>query len=257
MNRLIDRIVHTGWVRRVLHNRLLLFALLLIIQLQFFTINMLNAQFRAPTAGWEPRIPAIDDHITPIGYWLVPYTLGFFLSALVPLWAAWAMPNPYYRQFIFGMLLTALAGYVVYIVYPTYVTKPAPEAVPGTDFFAQTLRRSYTVDAEVSTHNALPSQHVFYAILNACFMIRFRPRARVFWLWSLLAALISASALLTRRHNVLDIVAGYAMAAGGYYAGVWIGARITAALGDAGVPPPASLWRLRWGRRPRIEPAAE
>ncbi len=247
---LLDRLTQVSWLRRILQNRLALAGLLLAVQVQFFTINLLNARLRAPTAGWELRIPSIDDNLVPNGYWLIPYSLGFVLAALVPLWAMFVMPNTEYRQFVFGMLLAALVGYVIYIVFPTYVTKPAPGDVPGNDVFARTLRASYEVDAQASTHNAAPSQHVFYAILNACFVIRFRPRMRTFWFWTTLAALISASALLTMRHNTPDIILGYITAVGGYYAGVWLGARTTAALGDAhaaiALPGWIPAWLPRW-----------
>lgn len=259
INSLINRAVNNSRVRYVLQQRIMLALGLLVIQLQFFTANLLNSLLRAPTAGWELRIPIIDDNLTPLGYWLIPYTAGFFLAALVPLWAMVVMPNTQYRQFVFGMAFAALVGYVIYIVFPTYVTKPALEQVPGSDIFAQILRDSYAVDAKISTHNAAPSQHVFYAVLNMCFVLNYRPRPRTFWLWTTLAALISASALLTMRHNSPDIILGYVTAVIAYYVGLWLGAQVTRALGDADDPirlpvwiPP---WLLRWlsgdWRKPR------
>ena len=67
-------------------------------------------------------------------------------------------------------------------------------------------------------------------------MIHFRPRKRVFIFWTLLAALISASALLTMRHNSPDLIAGYLVAVGAYYVGLYAGDRITQWLGDEECP---------------------
>lgn len=244
----------TSLVRRLFQNRLALFLALLLIQLQFFTINLLNAQLRDPTDGWELKIAAIDNHLTPNGLWLIPYSVGFVLSALVPLWAMFTMPNRLYRQFILAMAAAALAGYLVYILFPTYVTKPAPEQVPGEHALAEILRDSYEVDAAASTHNAAPSQHVFYALINMCFVIRFRPTRRVFLTWVTLGALISASTVLTMRHNSPDLISGYLFAVGGYYAGLFLGGRVTDWLGDAGGPIvlPELTLRLQRGIRRRL-----
>jgi hypothetical protein len=224
-------------VARVFQNRLLLLGILFVIQLQFFTINLLNAHLRAPDAGWELKIGVIDNNLTPDGLWLIPYVIGFFFAILVPLWAVFVMPTPLFRQFALAMMLAALFSYAVYILLPTYVVKPGPERVPGDHTLAEMLRRSYQADAAASTHNAAPSQHVFYAIINMCFVIRFRPKRGVFVAWVTLAALISASALLTMRHNSPDLIAGYGVAVGAYYGGLALGARVTACLDDAGAPP--------------------
>jgi hypothetical protein len=238
-------------LRRLFENRLALFLALVLIQLQFFTINLLNAQLREPTDGWELKIAAIDDNLTPNGLWLIPYAIGFVLSALVPLWAMFTMPNRLYRQFILAMAVAALAGYLVYIFFPTYVTKPAPERVPGDHVLAELLRGSYEVDAAASTHNAAPSQHVFYALVIMCYMIRFRPTRHVFLTWVTLGALISASTLLTMRHNSPDLISGYLFAVGGYYAGLFLGRRVTDWLGDGDGPIvlPALTLRLQQGIR--------
>jgi len=244
-----DHLLDKPIVRTIFTNRLLLLAVLFAIQLQFFTINLANSVLREPTDGWELKIAFIDDHLEPQGIWLIPYTFGFFAAVLVPVWAAYVMPNRLFRQFVLSMAVAALFGYVIYILFPTYVVKPEPHEVSGEHALAEMLRSSYEADSAASTHNAAPSQHVFYALLNMCFMIRFRPRPRVFWAWVTLAALISASTLLTQRHNSPDLITGWLVAVGAYYAGVRLGARITARLGDESGPivmPPARIGaRLR------------
>jgi len=235
--------------KRLVQNRLALFLALLAIEGLFFVTNGLNSVLRAPTDGWELVLQPYDDQITPNGYWLIPYFVGFAFAALIPLWAAFVMPITLYRQYIFAMASAALVSYALYMLFPTYVTKPAPEEVPGSDFFAEMLRSTYELDAAASTHNAAPSQHVFYALINMAFVIRYRPRPRVFGLWVLLGALISASTVLTQRHNLPDLITGYAMAVAAYYAGLWLGERVTQRLGDAEQAYPIPLGPL--GRRVR------
>ncbi len=229
-------LISKPWIRAILKNRLAMFWILMLIELQFFTINMLNTRLRAPTDGWELRISLIDDHLAPHGIWLVPYFIGFFLAVLIPLWATFYMPNKIYRQFVLAVAMALMFSYIIYILFPTYVVKPAPDRVAGNDIFARALRNTYEADAAMSSHNAAPSQHVFYALLNMCFVIRFRPRWRVLWFWVVLAALICVSTLATMRHNTPDVIGGYLVAIGAYYSGIALGARLTDALGDEDDP---------------------
>jgi hypothetical protein len=229
----------------VFQNRLALYLLLMAVEFQFFTINLLNARLRQPTDGWELKIDLIDNHLTPHPVWLIPYFIGFFFASLIPLWALLHMPIKLYRQFILSLVIAGLFSYTIYILVPTYVTKPSPDDVPGHSFFAERLRDTYRADAAASSHNAAPSQHVFYALLNMCFMIRWRPQKRVFVFWSTLATLIVASTLLTQRHNTPDLISGYLVAVAAYYAGCWLGARVTARLSDEDAPIALSAFTRR------------
>jgi hypothetical protein len=140
-------LVNKSWIRAILKNRLAVFWILMLIELQFFTINYLNTHLRAPTDGWELRISLIDDHLTPHGVWLIPYFIGFFFAVLIPLWATFYMPNKLYRQYMLAVALALLVSYVIFICFPTYVVKPAPDRVPGHDVFSQALRDTYKTDA--------------------------------------------------------------------------------------------------------------
>lgn len=242
-------------LRRVFQNRLTLYIILLIIEAMFFVTNYTNSVIRPANEGWELKIDFIDNHLTPMGLWLIPYFMGVVFSILLPLWAAIYMPNEIFRQFILATAFAALISYVIYMSIPTYVVKPTPDQVPGDGLFSQWLRQVYEADNEFSTHNAAPSQHVFYAILNMCFMIRFRPRPRVFWFWTTMATLITVSALLTRQHHTPDLIAGYIMALLAYPAGLWLGSRVTELLGDADEPhvtPIEQIRRMLRARRKRV-----
>ena len=75
----------------LMQHRLALFLALLAIESLFFVTNGLNSMLRQPTDGWELVILPYDDQITPNGYWLIPYFVGFAFAALIPLWAAFFM----------------------------------------------------------------------------------------------------------------------------------------------------------------------
>jgi membrane-associated phospholipid phosphatase len=236
-----------------LKNRVSLFFILLAIQSLFFATNMLNSFLRAPDEGLELKIALIDNHIHPSGIALIPYTLGFFAAALLPLWAAYRMPIKMYRQYVLTMTIAAMFSYVVYMVFPTYVVKPEAQEVTGNGFLSSMLLAAYHMDNSYSTHNALPSQHVFYAIINMCFMIRFRPTRRSFWVWSTFAASVTLSALLTRQHHSPDLIAGYLVAVGAYWGGLRLWAWITDRLGDEYSPIVVVLpgWMKR---QPKFDP---
>lgn len=242
-----QKILDRPLLARIFENRLTLFFILLGIESFFFVTNGLNSVLREPTEGIELKINAIDNHLVPGEIWLLPYTIGIFLPALLPFWAAFHMPNKLFRQFVLALGIAAVVSYVVYVIYPTYVIKPAPQEVTGDGVFAEWLRSMYEMDNAYSTHNAAPSQHVFYAIIAMCFMIRFRPTSRVFFTWTTLATLITVSALFTRQHHSPDLIAGYIVAVASYWIGLWAGHHITAWLGDEHDP----IIEPSWGSRQR------
>ena len=67
----------------LMQHRLALFLTLLAIEGLFFVTNGLNSLLREPTDGWELVLQPYDDLITPNGYWLIPYFIGFAFAALI------------------------------------------------------------------------------------------------------------------------------------------------------------------------------
>ena len=109
---------------------------------------------------------------------------------------------------------------MIYLLYPTYVDRPV---VTAQDFFSRAVALLYQAD---KVYNAAPSGHTFYSILSAIYLYRWKPRLT--WLWIFMALLTIASTLLTRQHNILDVVAGLALALIVYFAVRYIRQKWTA-----------------------------
>ena len=99
--------------------------------------------------------------------------------------------------------MATLLSYFVYLIFPTFVTRPA---ITSTDLFSKVLVVIYQTDR---AYNAAPSGHTFYSILSFLYLSRWKPKYKPIWILATL--LILASALLTKQHYVLDIVCGLAL----------------------------------------------
>lgn len=176
----------------------------------YFPIN------RLASGGLDLRLH-IDDAIPFWAPSVIPYLVGAAFFAIVPVWAALATRPGQFERYALAFLLVTAVSYVIYITFPTYVTRPA--IVEG-GIFAKLVALLYSTDR---AYNAAPSGHTFYTVLEYLFVCRWLPRGK--WIWALAAVAIVASTLLTKQHNVLDVAAGLIVALGSYAAVQFLPAR--------------------------------
>jgi hypothetical protein len=190
--------------------RLAWLVVLFIVQLLYIPINRIVQGGVVLTTPWDALIP-----LWPI--WAIPYLLGIVWWAGCFVWAAWKMDAPLYRAFIMGMIAMTLTSYVVHVLYPTYVQRPALE---GGNWQTELVRFIYENDR---SNNAFPSGHTYTTMLIVLFWWQWRSRLR--WLWAGIAVIILLSTLFTRQHNLPDLVGGIVWAWMGYRFGLWWMAR--------------------------------
>ncbi len=118
---------------------------------------------------WDENVP-----FWPI--WAVPYLLSILWWMASFIWAAWKMDDDRYRAFVAAALAVMLTAYAVYMLYPTYVERPALE---GHSWQVELVRSIYSNDR---LNNAFPSGHVYTTMLIALFWWDWRPKLR--WLWA-------------------------------------------------------------------------
>jgi membrane-associated phospholipid phosphatase len=176
----------------------------------YFPIN------RSVTGGvvlatrWDPLVP-----FWPI--WAVPYALSLLWWAGCFVWATWAMDTDRFRALAVGTIATMLTSYAVYLIYPTYVQRPA---LTGDGLPIDLLRFIYANDR---VNNAFPSGHTYTTTLIVLFWWDWQPRLR--WLWVGIALVVVLSTLFTGQHNLPDPVGGAIWAWAGYRFGMWYAAR--------------------------------
>jgi len=96
--------------------------------------------------------------------------------------------------------LGTAVSYAVYLAFPTYVIRPE---ITSNDIFSKAIGLLYQAD---KAYNAAPSGHALYTTLIFLYLALWKPNFR--YVWFLGAALILASTLLTKQHDVLDLVSG-------------------------------------------------
>jgi len=180
----------------------------LIILLAFLTIYFPINRFA--TGGWELSLP-IDKSIPLYPPALVPYLLGSLLFVGFPVWAAFYSIKGEFEAYAISFFIVTLVSYVVYLALPTYVIRPG---ITSQDYFSRAITLLYQSDYP---YNAAPSGHTFYTLISFLYINRWMPRLKIFSL--IIAILIIASTLLTKQHNVLDVIAGFLLGLLAYWVG--------------------------------------
>ena len=189
-----------------LGSRLAWLALLLVVQALYFPINRIVRGGVVLATPWDALVP-----FWPI--WAIPYLLSLPWWLGCSVFAAWKMRASLYRAFVVGSIATLLTSYLVYLVYPTYVERPA---LVGDSWQVQLVRFIYRHDR---VHNAFPSGHTYTTMLIVFFWWNWRPRLR--WLLAGTAVVIVLSTLFIGQHNLPDPIGGVAWAWAGYRFGRW------------------------------------
>jgi membrane-associated phospholipid phosphatase len=170
----------------------------------YFPIN------RFATGGWELSLP-IDKSIPLYPPALVPYLLGSLLFVGFPVWAAFYSIKGEFEAYSISFFMVTLISYVAYLALPTYVIRPG---ITSQDYFSRAIILLYQSDYP---YNAAPSGHTFYTLISFFYINRWMPRLKIISL--IIAILIIASTLLTKQHNVLDVIAGFLLGLLAYWVG--------------------------------------
>jgi membrane-associated phospholipid phosphatase len=112
------------------------------------------------------------------------------------------------RRALHAFLAVVGVAYVVFLLYPTVLPRPA---AIGEGFFAWALQLNYDLDPPL---NCFPSLHVAWGFVAAFACHRVHRGVGIGAMaW---AALIGISTLYTKQHYVVDVVAGVALAVGAH-----------------------------------------
>lgn len=172
---------------------------------------------------WDAYLP-----LWPV--WIVPYLLCQPLWVMGYGWAALRMDDKLFRSLILASVITTVTGISTYVLFPTYVVRPA---LVGNDWATEWLRMLYATDG---VFNAFPSGHVYLTTIMALFWSRWYPRGR--WVLMGFALVVAISTLVIGQHYIPDVIGGAGLAWASYRVGVWfVGLERVGARPDAG-------WRL-------------
>lgn len=176
-------------------------GLLVMFAILFLGVNEWSAQRVSDGArSFYPEIAA-DAHIPFVPTLVFGYALYYvwiFLPVLL------LRTRAHFYQVMIGYILIQLPAIVVFLLYPSQMTRPS---VGGDDIASLLVRFLYRMDPGF---NLLPSLHVGHSVLVALFFYTFRPKA---FPWVAIGTLlIVLSTVLIKQHVVLDVLAGAALA---------------------------------------------
>ena len=189
-----------------IRTRVIFLLLLLFGQMLYLPINRI-------ASGGVILAMRLDEHIPLWPAWSVPYLLSLPWWLGCYIWAALKMEAPLYRALLATTAAVMFAGYAVYLLYPTYVERPA---LPEHGWAAALVRLIYSSDR---SYNAFPSGHTYTTAIIALFWWRWRPKGRP--LWVVILVLVLLSTLFTGQHNIADLIGGILFAVAGQLLGLW------------------------------------
>jgi hypothetical protein len=98
-------------------HRLLFLVIVIGLNLLYIPIN------RVVTGGVEASLP-IDRMIPLWPIWAVPYLLSLVWWIAAFIWAVTQMHDRLFLTFVLAVAMMTLSSYVLYLLYPAYVTRP-------------------------------------------------------------------------------------------------------------------------------------
>lgn len=194
------RLRSRDWFGQTWQERLPLLVFLFLFQGLYFPINQIADD------GVHLYIAVLDGARPIIGWFIVPYGLGFFfLGLMFPLAAVW-FPRALFREYAVAFFIIMCVGFTIWVVMPAGIQKGP--FVPQS-FFERVIADVHEGDRHYGTHNSFPSSHVYYITLGLYYFNRRFPK---YWLFYAVCTVLNAfSTVFTHQHYFIDVFAGLLM----------------------------------------------
>ena len=156
-----------------------------------------------PMFDWEAAIP----------FW--PQTVWIYLVQYPLLVIAFIVCRDPARcgRFLYAAVIVQAVAALIYLLYPIQIPRPAMPLNSELDAITSALASAVrSVDAPV---NCFPSLHVTSCLL--CLWLIARERTGFVWCFAFVSALCIASTLTFKQHYFIDLPAGAALAASGWW----------------------------------------
>ncbi|NDJ85198.1 MAG: phosphatase PAP2 family protein [Chloroflexi bacterium] len=197
-------VVQQDWFGRDSWRFLLPAIVLTALQLLYFPLNMVADGNRSLS------IAVIDDSIPRVSLFVVPYIVGIVYLSTANFFAAGLLARKHYQQHVFAFLTAMLIGFGFWYFFPAYIEKDAFDPAKNNPF-DQLLYLLHGGDSAYGQHNSFPSSHVYYVTVGLVYLMKTYPQYRNFFIFSIVVN--AASTLFTHQHYVIDVAAGFGLAA--------------------------------------------
>jgi membrane-associated phospholipid phosphatase len=154
----------------------------------------------------------LDKKIPMLTGFVIPYLLFFPYVFGVYIWA-YAVKSPDFFQLSVSIIAVSILTTLIYLTYPSMMIRPFTQGREITNSWTDSLVKS--IERFDKPNNIFPSNHVAYSLVITLFLVTMAPGlAWVFWL---IFAFISASTVLIKQHDLIDIPAAIILAGGVWY----------------------------------------
>lgn len=145
-----------------------------------------------------------DDKIAFVPFMIYFYLFTYIFNTVCLFLIIYNKPFNEFVIVVKMMLALILIGGAFYIFFPTAIKKPILE-----DRGSISLRLVKLHNDSILPYNAFPSLHVAFSLITV--LIAFYYNFYLRFAYLVLLILISLSALLTKQHYIIDIIAGLAL----------------------------------------------
>lgn len=166
---------------------------------------------RTVTSDYHIIHVSIDDYIPFCEYFIIPYLLWFAYIGITFIYFFFTSRSDFYKYSAF--LFTGMTLFlIISTVYPNGLVI-RPSYFSRDNIFVDLVKTLYATDTST---NVLPSLHVFNSIgafIAITHSKSLRRHKGILWSSGILTTLIIMATVFLKQHSVIDVVAGFIMAA--------------------------------------------
>lgn len=152
---------------------------------------------RCLKSGWDDKIPFVP-------FMIYFYLFTYIFNTVCLFLMIYSKPINEFVIVVKMMLALIFIGGGFYIFFPTVIKKPIFEDKGGISLKLVKLHND-----RILPYNALPSLHVAFSLITV--LVSFYYNFYLRFVYLILLILILISALLTKQHYIIDIIAGLAV----------------------------------------------
>jgi membrane-associated phospholipid phosphatase len=154
----------------------------------------------------------LDKKLPIITAFVIPYLLFFPYVFGVYIWA-YASNSSDFIQLAVAIIAVSILTTIIYLTYPSMMVRPFQRGRLITNSWTDKLVKR--IERFDKPNNVFPSNHVAYSLIITLFLVTIAPQfAWIFWLIFLF---ISASTVLIKQHDLIDIPAAVVLAVAIWY----------------------------------------
>ncbi|OGF61431.1 MAG: hypothetical protein A2Y62_12050 [Candidatus Fischerbacteria bacterium RBG_13_37_8] len=148
---------------------------------------------------------AIDDKLPFVPQLVYFYFFTYVFNTVCLFIIIYDQPMKEFLTVIKILITLIISGSIFYVIFPAMIIKPRIEKPEGISLKLVALHNN-----GILPYNSFPSLHVAFSVITV--LLAFHLNSSLRYLYLVLLFLIAGSALLTKQHYIIDVIAGFILA---------------------------------------------